>query len=158
MESRAERHPLPYGRLMSSQDWGTSANLGSSGAYWIPANMHLMFMGVDCEGFGRRSGARALLFHLDEHSSWVGFAQSLPDSQTIGHHAQESSLHPLLRPISPQQVGLLIRPVPRHSILLHHATSLLHPCQGLVHCLCSEQRHNSGRCFGRHRGWLPHWN
>ena len=64
-----------------------NTNLTSIGAYWLSANLHFVPLGVDAEGLGRRSCTCIILLHFDEHSSWLGFAQGLPDSQAISHHA-----------------------------------------------------------------------
>lgn len=69
------------------------------GAHWLSANLHSVPLGVDAEGLGRRSRTCIILLRFDEHSPWMGFAQGLPDSQAIGHYAQEPCLHPLFRPV-----------------------------------------------------------
>lgn len=73
-----------------------SADLCYPGAHWLSANLHSVPLGIDTEGLGCRSRTRVILLRINERSSRLGFAQGLPNSQAISHHAQESCLHPLL--------------------------------------------------------------
>lgn len=116
-----------------------------------------MSLGIDAEGLGRRSCACTILLRFYEHSSRLGFAQGLPDSEAISHHAQKPCLHPLLRPVRSQQMGFLICPIPCDRLLLYYAYSGLYSNQSTVHRFCPEQRHYSSHCISRHRGRLPHW-
>ena len=109
-----------------------------------------MPLGVDAEGLRRGSRPCIVLFRFDEHSSCLGFAQGLPDSQAISHHAQEPCLYPLLRSGRSQQMGFLICSIPCYRLLFHHASSGLYSRQSIVHRFCPEQRHNSSHCIGRH--------
>lgn len=76
-------------RLVSHEPWVSRRNkiLTTIGAHWLSPNLHSVPLGVDAERLGRRSRTCVVLLHLDEHSSWLGFAQGLPDSQAISHHA-----------------------------------------------------------------------
>lgn len=74
----------------------SNADLCPPGAHWLSTNLHSVPLGIDTEGFARRSRTCVILLRINERSSRLGFAQGLPNSQAISHHAQESCLHPLL--------------------------------------------------------------
>ena len=62
-------------------------NLTTAGSHWLSTNLHSVPLGVDAEGLGRRSRTCIILLRIDERRSWLGIAQGLPHSQTIGLHA-----------------------------------------------------------------------
>lgn len=113
-----------------------TTNSTTLGAHWLSANLHSMPLGIDTKGLRRRSRTCIILLRFDEHSPCLGFAEGLPNSQAISHHAQEPCLHPLLRPVCSQQMGVLICPVPCYRLLFYHAHLGLHPDQSFVHRFC----------------------
>ena len=108
-----------------------------SGADWVSSNLHPLLVGAHSTRLCRRSRSRPVLLRFDDDCTGVGFLQGFQNCETLRLHAQESSIHSLLRPFRSQQMGLPLCPIPSHRVLRHHSTAHLHFDQRHLHCLCT---------------------
>ena len=88
-------------RMVSSiVDLSSFATKRAVGSDWIPSNLRVMSLGVDCEGFGSGSSPGTILLDLDDGIACMGRTQSLAHRKAFSRNAQKPGVHPLLGPFS----------------------------------------------------------
>lgn len=120
-----------------------------TGPHRLPTDGCPLLLGDHQARLGRRGRPRCLHHPNYARHSWLGRRQGLENCPALHQDAQEPSVHPLLRSKGSQQVGLLVRSVQSHHVLLHHLHPWIHLDQGHVRCFWTGKRHCAG-C------WLCH--
>lgn len=87
-------------RMVSSIVHLGFATNNAIGSDWIPSNLRVVSLGVDCERLGSGSSPGAVLLDLHDGIACMGRTQGLAHRKAFSRNAQKPGVHPLLGPFS----------------------------------------------------------